>query len=73
MDIRNSATLGTIDHTPIVQLANLSPGGNDSVEASVFADTGVLESERIIELTHANYCPLPEYCLIEEKYKYVAG
>jgi hypothetical protein len=30
-------------------------------------------SEPEIELTEENYCPLPEYCLIEDKWKYLAG
>lgn len=68
MDIRNNTSLTTIDNTAIVQLASLSPNNND-----FFSGISEFEGEAVTELTEANYCPLPEYCLIEEKYKYVAG
>ena len=67
MDIRNSSTLATIDNTPVVQLNNLSG------RIGRFFDARSLVDEQAEELTEMNYCPLPEYCLIEDKWKYLAG
>ena len=68
MDIRNIETLGTIDNTPIVQLNNFYMRSSNRVyEAKVFVD------EPQQELTEANYCPLPEYCRVEDKHLYLAG
>lgn len=68
MDIRNSATLGTIGNTPVVQFNNIFPSGINS-----FAHLDLPGDSFEVELTEDNYCPLPEYCLIEDKWKYLAG
>ena len=68
MDIGNNATLATIDNTPIVQLNNFYIGNAERI-----VDAKVYVEEPQQELTEENYCPLPEYCLIEDKWKYLAG
>ena len=68
MDIRNSTTLGTIDNTPVVQFNNIFPS---SINSFAYAEFPGESFE--VELTEENYCPLPEYCLIEDKWKYLAG
>lgn len=68
MDIRNSTTLGTIDNTPVVQLNNLYISG-----INLLSDAMPFSEETIEEYPEGSYCPLPEYCLIEDKWKYIAG
>lgn len=68
MGIRNNTTLGTIDSTPVVQFNTIFTGGINS-----FANVELLEDRAITELSEANYCPLPAYCLIEDKHLYLAG
>jgi len=67
MDIRNSATLGTIGKAPVVQFNNIFPGGIHSI---AYVE---LPGDSFEGLMEDNYCPLPEYCLIEDKWKYLAG
>ena len=68
MDIRTSTTLCIIDHTPVVQLNTLYISGIDHLsDAMIFPD------ESIDEFPGGSYCPLPEYCRIEDKWKYLAG
>jgi len=68
MDIRNSTTLGTIDNIPVVQLNNLYISGINLLSDPVPFSKGTIE-----EYPEGSYCPLPEYCLIEDKWKYLAG
>ena len=68
MDIHNNPSTGTIGNTPVVQFNNIFPGSiNSFASVELFGNTGG------VELTEENYCPLPEYCLIEDKWKYLAG
>lgn len=68
MDIRNNTTLGIIDSTPVVQFNTLFAGGISS-----FASAELLDDIARTELSEANYCPLPEYCRIEDKHLYLVG
>ena len=68
MDIRNSITMGIIDSTPVVQFNTLFAGG-----ISGFASAELLGDIAATESSAANYCPLPEYCRIEDKHLYLAG
>ena len=68
MDIRNNTNLGTIDSTPVVQFNTIFAGGING-----FANVELLEDSAKVELSEANYCPLPAYCLIEDKHLYLAG
>lgn len=68
MDIRNNTILGTISNTPVVQFTNIFLGGISSI-----AHAELPGDSFDVELTEDNYCPLPEYCLIEDKWKYLAG
>lgn len=68
MDIRNNQSLGTIDNTPVVQFSTIFAGGIDS-----FANSELLEDIVGTELSAANYCPLPEYCRVEDRHLYLAG
>lgn len=68
MDIRTNTTLGIIDNTPVVQLNNLYIGGIDHL-----SDAIPVPGESIDEFPEGSYCPLPEYCRVEDKWKYLAG
>ena len=68
MDIRNNTGLGTIDHTPVIQLNNLYISGIDDL-----SDTMLFSGEIVGDFLEGNYCPLPEYCLIEDKWEYLTG
>lgn len=72
MNTQINATPGTIGNTPIVQLGNFN---TDSIQR-VFdtkVDAKKTVDKAIVEHSEANYCSLPEYCLIEDKWKYLAG
>lgn len=68
MDIRNNTTLGIIDNTPVVQLNSLYISGIDHL-----SDAMPFSEEVIYDFPEGSYCPLPEYCRIEDKWKYLAG
>jgi len=68
MEIRNNTILGTISNTPIVQLGNLYVSGID-----LLSDAMPFSGDLTGEFPEGSYCPLPEYCLIEDKWKYLAG
>lgn len=68
MDIRHYTTQGTIGNAPVVQFNNIFPSSING-----FASVELFENTDATELTEENYCPLPEYCLIEDKWKYLAG
>ncbi len=67
MDIRNYILEGTIDNTPIMQLNTLN---SSSIEEYTRAVISELADE--IEDIEGSFCLLPPYCLIEDKYKYIA-
>jgi len=60
--------MGTIYNTPIVQFNNLYSGGTTHLVA-----TELMEQHLEKKLADKQYCSLPEYCLIEDKWKYLAG
>ncbi|MEJ2180711.1 MAG: hypothetical protein P8Y28_09815 [Gammaproteobacteria bacterium] len=68
MHTRNSNSLDTINGTPNVPFYNLK-----SVNTETSPSVNILEVIDTRELVEANYCQLPPYCLIEDKYKYLVG
>ena len=68
MNIRNNTSLGFIDHTPVIQLNNLYISGIDDL-----SDAMPYSGEIVGDFPEGSYCPLPEYCLIEDKWKYLAS
>ena len=68
MEICIDHILDTIENTPITQFHNL-----DSVNNETSINVNISEVIDFGGPMEANYCPLPPYCLIEDKYKYLAG
>lgn len=68
MSTLNNSISGTINTTPIVPFGNLNPGHFD-----IITYPGLEEAFAVDELSAANFCQLPPYCLIEDKHKYLAG
>ena len=68
MNTSNNRNSDTIDTTPIVPFDNLNPGHFD-----IITYTALDEAIALDELSGANFCQLPSYCLIEDKHKYLVG
>ena len=59
---------GTINTTPITTFDTMYSSHIDIDTCSSLEDNIAKE-----ELSETNFCPLPPYCLLEEKQKYLAG
>ncbi len=68
MNTSNNTIPDTINTTPIVPFDNLNPEN-----IGIVAYPALDEAIAVHELSVANFCQLPPYCLIEDKHKYLAG
>lgn len=68
MNTSNNRISDTIDTAPIVPFDNLNPGHFD-----IITYPALDEAIAVDELSGANFCQLPPYCLIEDKHKYLLG
>ncbi|WP_455221168.1 hypothetical protein [Kaarinaea lacus] len=68
MDTHYNTLRGTTDNIVITQFNSLNPGSND-----IFTYIDYEEDLATGEQLEGHYCPLPPYCLIEDKHKYIAS
>ena len=67
MDILNSHSIDPISGSAIMQCYNLEPVNTEpSINVNI---SEIIETREMVQF---NYCPLPTYCLIEDKHKYSA-
>ena len=59
---------GTNINTSIIQFYNLH-----TIDVKDYTNTEGLEIIDSDEIIEGDFCPLPEYCLIKDKNKYLAG
>jgi hypothetical protein len=65
---QNNSTQGPINPTPILSFDNTYLNYTD-----ITSYAGLGGNIIAGEVSTLNYCPLPPYCLIEDKHKYLAG
>lgn len=71
MDTRNNTLQSTTDNFVIAQFDNLNNGCYDIYND--YSDVDYAQDLDGGKLVEGSYCPLPPYCLIEEKHKYIAS
>ena len=67
METRNNIE-GININKSIIQFYNLQ-----TIDVKAYNSPERLEAIDSSEIVEGNFCPLPEYCLIEDKNKYLAG
>ena len=71
MDTHNNTLQSTTDKIVIAQFDNLNNGSYDIYYD--YSDTNYAQDLDTGELAEGSYCPLPPYCLIEDKHRYIAS